>query len=486
MTKIKYYRAYKSGMKIICSTFNYWRDFLKKLRILTVCLAISILVLTSCTNTPVAISRTTTQIDYHTTLTIEQMYEDVDFLVEKLNYHHPLTYENSPDYLSNTIKEVKEEIKEPKTAGEFYFLLSKITTSLQDAHTAFSYYSNIGTKEIDLPIIWLKDGICINKKTDYFEVGDQIIKIGGKNNDDLLKDMRSFISAENDNWIRFRAEKNLKQELILRNFDLVNEDNTVTINYIRNNKNHEVKLPFTTIDLKPLDLKDLVQKNDWIKWHIDNEKSIGYFRYDFCTCNDYFKNELKSFFTEVADNGIKNLVVDVRYNVGGGTQTMDYTIAYLADVKGYTMYGGTSRITKEAAKKYNLKEGINEKPTYIAKPVIKVPDELKFNGKFYMLISNRTFSASNIAGFMGKDNNLATLVGEPSGNKPTSYTSRAEYFLPNTGYRFIVSRFLVKRIHQSKEHENALMPDITVYTSHEDIKNNYDPVMSKIYELVLQ
>ncbi|QOR34657.1 hypothetical protein IMX26_14445 [Clostridium sp. 'deep sea'] len=461
---------------------------MKKLKILALSLVVCLLIVTSCSapvkSKPESPTTNITQIAYNETLTVKQMQEDVDFLVEKLNYYHPLTYKNSPDKLKQAIKEVKEAIKQPKTAGEFYFLVSKIAASLQDAHTAFSYYSTIGTKEINLPIIWLNEGICINKKTDIFELGDQIIKIGGKNNTELLNDLRSFTSAENDNWIRYKAETSLKQELILRNFNLVNKDNTVTIYYLRDNKGYEVNLPFNTINSKHASLSELSKKNNWISWNINKEKSIGYFRYDFCLCNDYFKDELKAFFTEVAKSEAKNLVVDLRYNVGGGSRTMDYTIAYLSGVKEYKMYGGTSRVNKAAAKEYEIKEGMREQLAYVAKPVIEVPEEQKFKGKFYMLISNRTFSASNIAGFMGKDNNLAILVGEPSGNKPTSYTSRVECFLPNTGYRFIVSKFLVKRIDPSKEHEDALMPDITVYATHNDIKTGNDAVMTKIYDLI--
>ena len=46
--------------------------------------------------------------------------------------------------------------------------------------------------------VWLKDGMIISENTDLLKKGDKILSIGNKEPEQILKEMKKIIPAEND------------------------------------------------------------------------------------------------------------------------------------------------------------------------------------------------------------------------------------------------------------------------------------------------
>ncbi|MEA3569325.1 S41 family peptidase [Paenibacillus phoenicis] len=107
-----------------------------------------------------------------------------------------------------------------------------------------------------------------------------------------------------------------------------------------------------------------------------------------------------------------------------------------------------------------------------------------FNGHLYLLISPKTFSAANVFAVTFKDNGLATLIGEPTGNQPSCYGDIFVFKMPHSGFQFTVSYKHFSRPDQRLTHETPLEPDIYVPTTRQDIIGGRDAQMEKLMEII--
>ncbi|MEW6522304.1 MAG: S41 family peptidase [Bacillota bacterium] len=151
-----------------------------------------------------------------------------------------------------------------------------------------------------------------------------------------------------------------------------------------------------------------------------------------------YEQALRRFFQEVARAGIKNVVVDLRYNTGGNSRVADLFMQYLP-VDSYLSFGSTIRYSPEARtqRKYLQARGhVTHPPGRRSNQVLK---DLVFAGNLYVLTSPQTFSSGKWFAVLLKDNGLATLVGEPTGNAPSASGDILSFNLPHSGCAFIVS-----------------------------------------------
>ena len=212
---------------------------------------------------------------------------------------------------------------------------------------------------------------------------------------------------------------------------------------------------------------------------------------------------LQSLFNEIKNNNIDNLIIDLRYNTGGDERPGKQLIWYLTDnknIKGFTDYLNISdyfktqiktdykKYNKLYVKKYNktipngeiniTKEFLNKPYFYdITKensPFLLDNTIPKFKGKVYVLIGTNTFSAGQVLATTIADNNLATLVGKPTGNKPTGQTGASGFKLPNTKKIIMISYTFMERPNKEKNDENALYPNVEIYHTYEQVINGDD------------
>jgi len=98
----------------------------------------------------------------------------------------------------------------------------------------------------------------------------------------------------------------------------------------------------------------------------------------------------------------------------------------------------------------------------------------RFKGNVYVLIGPKTFSAGQYLATTISDNNLATIIGTPSGNKPTCQTGASLLKLPNTKKIITMSYTFGERPDTTKNNEDSLHPDIEIYQTLEDVINGKD------------
>lgn len=112
-------------------------------------------------------------------------------------------------------------------------------------------------------------------------------------------------------------------------------------------------------------------------------------------------------------------------------------------------------------------------------PTVKVKhkDVELYDGELYVLTGKATFSSANWFGVVFQDNQIGTIVGEATGNAPTSFGYPLTGYLPNTGLRVGVSHVKWTRPNKDLNEVDALYPDVQVLLTREDLCLDRDPVV---------
>ena len=85
--------------------------------------------------------------------------------------------------------------------------------------------------------------------------------------------------------------------------------------------------------------------------------------------------------------------------------------------------------------------------------------DILFPERIVCRVSNTTFSSARTFAVTLKDNNIATIIGEPTGGKPCSYGMPKRDETPNCNMRFRVSRCLFLRPNPDGDDDVSLFPE---------------------------
>jgi hypothetical protein len=431
---------------------------------------------------PGAKPETVLQVMAQSLLSPEQMREDLDYTVKILRNVHPATLHGFNEPQQAVIDAAYRRIQEPATVNAFYFIVNSVICSLQDGHTRLSPIPDGQTRRISVPIIWLQDGFYVSGDCKPFRRGDRIVAVGGQDTDAIYRRMRALIPAENEYFRKWNMAGLIQREDYLDYLGCVKAD-AVEIAVERAGNRINLSAPLTSTAPR----QPWPPSRPWVGYQIDTNLSLGIFHLDECVLNDQYKKAVRVFFAEVAEKSIRNIAIDVRRNSGGGSSVITKFFTYLKTDR-YQYFGFDVRYSKEVAQKNGLARTsgyVRGKPSRIRNAKVK-DSKLLFGGKLFVLTSAQTFSAGNWFAVIIKDNGLGTIIGEPTGNAPSSYGDVPGFQMPNTKLSFTVSYKKWIRPNPDNDPEDALYPDIPVYTTIEDVLQGVDPQIEKLKAVVQQ
>ncbi|UCC21621.1 MAG: hypothetical protein JSW23_07325 [Planctomycetota bacterium] len=415
-------------------------------------------------------------------LSVREMAEDLEFTIGVLGDVHPQTYHGFSKKQKQLIESMRSGITEPMEARRFYFIINELFVSFRDGHTRLRPLKNKHNKIIDAGFVWLHNGLYVTSDGVKLKHGDKIIAIGDKSIDKLLEELTHIIPAENIHFVKYMAGDSLIREAYLDELNLI-QDDSVKYTIRRGERQLTVNMPL----IKNSEIISKKTSRPWVRFEIDEKLSLGIFTLDECKYNDEYKEKLKAFFGEVRKHNVQHVAVDVRKNGGGSSQVIDEFLSYL-NIKRYRRFSMEVRYSRATAKQSNThKDRGYDKPLFRfnTSDNRKCPNpELIFNGKLYILVSAETFSSGNWFAVIVKDNKLGTVIGEPTGNQPTSYGDVLSFQMPNTGFRFICSFKKWIRPDTSNDPEDSLYPDVMAYTTIGDIIQNKDAQIEKLKSIV--
>ena len=136
----------------------------------------------------------------------------------------------------------------------------------------------------------------------------------------------------------------------------------------------------------------------------------------------------------LAQDGVKRLIIDMRFNTGGTTSILNHWIDWLETTSFNT------------------------------------------SGRLYVIVGRATFSAAMATADRFRDETAAVLVGEPTGGKPQFQIRISTFSLPYFGITASYSQGIWK----TNNPDPSLMPDLQTGLTFQQYSNGVDPALDAI------
>lgn len=392
---------------------------------------------------------------YDYVLTYDQAMEDLDYAMKYLSKLHPALYNGITSEIETQYEAVKKNLKESQqiTVCTLSREIESIFSLLGDGHTHVSgYYENER---------YLKYNQAHN------EAGDSLTMLDGASLDHLFEAKKQYYSYESKDAAMnsFYYDISTLEGMTYLGFS---PDKGVSYTYETKDGRKESFTYYTNdyltypeyVEFNHLE-DNSVEEYSFVSYEIDKENNVAFLYLDSCDNNDEYKAALKNMFSEIKENHIENVVVDLRYNGGGDSSVANEFLRYI-DVDEYKEWGDVWRFGMfEFETKAHVRE--NEKI-----------EDLLFGGSVYLLTSVNTFSSAMDFAMYIKDNKLGTIIGEASGNDPNSYGDIACFKLPNSEIYMQISTKKWYRIDMETT-ERFIEPDIKCESA---------DAIDKLYEVI--
>ncbi len=369
-----------------------------------------------------------------------ELIEDYDYMLKTLDETHPNVYAYIPiDEFIKKTDAFRESINRPMSIAAFYKILYKTIALIKQGHTmvcgdaGFGSFKNEGSLSFPFKISYFSDHIYIDQNYSLNKElikGTELIAINRIPVTRIIDDFTAYLVVRPNGYIAKTLAFHWSKLLWLE-YGFSDE---FTISYILPNSD-EIKT--TTIDGVK---KELITKNKTPRYTHDFEcrieqdrrlalMTINTFEFQF----ERYDSLLKSAFRDIKQNGINNLIIDVRVNHGGNGNLIGTLVDYLTD-KPYITDAKSEVKTSEATKecytthpifvnaieqarkaegnKSEFMELVNcflEKPagtitTFPEKITRPKENEYRFTGTLYVLTSDETFSGGTGFSVIIKDN----------------------------------------------------------------------------------
>lgn len=396
--------------------------------------------------------------------------EDLDQLGKTLLKVHPnaLKFISEKDFWK-VVEQKKSLISDGTTFGEFAWHCSEVISSVHCSHTDMGDF-NVEDKMLPLrsrfPLLtrWVNDQLFVidpMNNAGSVHIKDEILSINGVAAPKLIADIYPHISAQGyiqttkkhffNNWstglIAFALGFPETYSIVLKGQKAP----------ILLNKAETKKDPFWDPSIF------YCQKELCLEF-LDDQKtavmSISTFNFYPFNNLDVFKTFVDKSMTEINSKGIKNLIIDVRWNGGGSQLASIHLLRYLAK-KPFVYYsradfaGKTGKIEGEES---------------------FAPFENRYKGKLYFMMDGVGNSTTGHFMSLVKVLNMGTIVGEELGSNQFCSAGQKICRLKNTKLEFYVANNTHVSSATSLPDETGILPDYTVTQSIDDYLKKIDTV----------
>jgi hypothetical protein len=406
-----------------------------------------------------------------------KLLDDIDSLYVTINDIHPDMFAFlSQHEFEHKMNEAKSLIEDSMTISEFFYVIAPLIAKLGDGHTSVYYPYNILENEtkmfplkIDIKYPCMSAYVTYNLSgsNNYIPEGALIKKINGIEMKELAANMLSIISGEQE----FFKVAMLNQRIVELMY-IVLPDTAFKIEYIFHNQKH-------TKDLRSLDyseIKKAIQQREETQkkeadysLHIDYDNKIAIIYFNELNDLSSFKIFIDSAFTEIRNDGISDLIIDIRKNNGGDSHVGDYFFQYISEVP-YQQFGKVQVKLSERQIAFQKKHfGFDYGDMPLGVTTIEVDDlwelrenDLRFSGNIYLLTSHYTFSSASSFAWAFQYFNMGTVVGEETGGLVVSFGDIIPQILPNTQMQFGASFKKFYLYGATDENTHGVIPDYEV------------------------
>ncbi|TAE61809.1 MAG: peptidase S41 [Bacteroidetes bacterium] len=405
--------------------------------------------------------------------------EDLDQLAETLLKVHPnaLKFITETDF-RKVVAQKKALITEKTTYGEFMWHCSEIVASVHCSHTDISRFfveNEMLPLALRFPILtrvvdqrlYVIDPL---NNTGKIQVKEEIVSINGVAVDKLLADIYLHIPAQGYIQTTQQHVFNMRSTMLIPyalgfpetyTLMLKGSDRPVTLNKAEGNINPPGNPIYPCLDELCLEFSDDAQTA------VMSITTFNYYPFDRF---DVFKEFVDKSMAELQDKGVKNLILDLRWNGGGSQVASIHLLRYLAR-KPFVYF---SRVEFEG------KTGKIEGEEVIA------PFENRYKGKLYVMIDGLGNSTTGHFMSLVKVLKLGTIVGEELGSNQFCSAGQKVCRLRHTKLEYYVANNTHVSSATSLPDERGILPDHYVAQSIEDYLSQTDRVKAYTLQLAKQ
>jgi len=478
-----------------------------------------------------------------------KLRRDADYAYKKLKELHPdLYWYISEDQLDKKFETLKSRLQKPLSGKEFYAQLAPVIASIKQGHTGIFPPNKKKTKDekkakvkkenpfksIRLQRIEHKLFIAKNfGKHSTLLKGSELISVENEKVENLLVSFQKLTTSDGYNktfipqftgtyFGAFYAYTHEKRDSIL--ITLKNKD-SIYYHYLYagtkkkpdTKKSVKDSLKRKHSKKKKKIRKDWEYKYGYDKYTKEKTRDFKFFGPDsshtisYIKIRGFNKGGFKSFYKESFDKidsaRSKNLIIDLRGNLGGSLTEIDELYSYLSE-KEY-IFIKEAKMTRSRSFTYPFRHSkswftkvvttllypaliiyqgikvkkIKGKPNFqFRTSKLKKPKTNNYKGKIYVLIDGTSFSASSILSAHLKATERATFVGEETGGAYNGTVAGmfANIELPNSKMRMRIGLMNIKTPYSTEPDGYGIKPDAHIKTTRLDKDEQLEWVLNTI------
>lgn len=418
----------------------------------------------------------------------ELLHQDVDALVNGVKARHPDYYGYVDEArLASTVAEVKTAIDRPMTRVEFYRHVGRLSHAFQDGHSFLLWpYQELdalreqGEKLFPFAISFTGDGAFVPQSYVAGELkipaGSKIVSINGEPIADIFARTQDYVGGETQVLREAFVAERFGYMLwavygFIGQFDL---------ELVHQGRQHTVNID-NSQSWNPADTAAELAHEDLTYQRLN--ASVGYLNVaSFDIKPDAFSDQLESLFSRIAADQVTSLIIDVRRNSGGNTDTATELTQYIASKRFRLVSRMTEKLNEDNRGLFNYK-GLpgdmlsNEWDDYHSPK----NSPHRFTGEVIVLVGPATYSAAIVFATAVKDHQFGVLAGQSTGGYANQSAQGNLFNLPHSQLRaYVATRLLVRPDGDAKV--SVVVPDIAVDYSLADQQKGIDTVLQHVVQ----
>ncbi len=466
--------------------------------------ALVLILLTGCVITP----ESENVLDKKLIFTPGQLREDLRFLNKSLTEIHPDPFSRLDITTYQSIyQQLQKSMIWPLRRQDFYRQMAPLISKFADTHTRLLFPQQEYQQSIQqygafpLVLLYSEEGMIVvadQQPKLVIPVGAKLLAINDIAIESILENFKNYIPAETDSGQRRMIQMEFPRLL----WSLYDTRTGYEIDYLWQGKVYSKKVSAIK---QPEPLAQQVNSH-YGSFSINKQTALIWLN-DFNERYDVFEGFLQRQFKQMAEQKVKTLILDLRYNKGGVTDNLALLLHYLTNKKINWATRGSIKLSESFRKQHSqlLSQTKSEKYgnyldwlpveylnllqweillasdgewlTSDIKPVFK-NREYGFKEKLLVLSNGYCFSACASLVATLQRNNLATIIGESPGSQiHVQYGYPIEVALPNTGLKLVVPAMKFELADGEKEQQKIIIPDHQIERNKIDVILGQDTVL---------
>lgn len=403
-------------------------------------------------------------------LSPEQAKFDIGALFYTISEVHPNMYSVAGQIsLLSAINRASESITDSISVEELYKIAAPIVAMIGDGHTNLFFPANsVFKRDTKRLPVWMHvesdRTITVDRSLDsIMPCGAKVLKINGKATDQIIDELMQYVSGETEHFRLSRLD-DLRPLL-----HVSMPADSYEIEYVAPGSTETRSYTFPALTPPEYMSRVPAPKNDNnsgepYTFRIDESEQVGIMDFRSFENQDKMKTFADSMFTTIRKRGIRDLIIDIRENGGGASSVGDILLQYFTPKPFIQMEKVLIRITPTTRRLMwygDMTPGIYYHVTpedKFHKPLSR--EEGFYDGKVWLLTSNKTFSSAGSFAWAAQVFGASTLVGETTGGMNVAYGDVLGYNLPVSGITCGIS---YKRFWKHNADENDIHGAIPEY-----------------------